>query len=190
MEIRKDKRDEMEIPRISSCYQRLKDAIKTRRYTRDVRLATENGIELRIPRSQDNDPSNPDLRPGIELSSNYNLPKGLIAIFQTLFASATLYQTRGDQIQRYGYAAFGSTVAPYLVMSIINLWGTILTPDYPCVYLVRSEIMDEASRREGANFEGIVAKLISEPVTVGKSVEFYIEEDSRMFIRGPRESVS
>ena len=190
MEIRKGKRVEMEIPRISSWYQRLKDAIKTGRYTRDGRRATENGIMLRVLRSQDNDPPNPDLSPEIELSSNYNLPKGLIAIFQTLYASTTLYQTRGDQIQRYGYAAFGLTVAPYLVMSIMNLLGTILTPDYPCVYLVRSEIMDEASRREGAKFEGMVATLVSEPVTVGQRVEFCIDEDNRMFIRGPRESIS
>ena len=190
IEICKDKRDELEIPKTSSWFQRLKDALKTLRHARDGRLATEDGIELRIPRSQDEDPPNPDIPPAVELSSNYNLPRGLIAIFQTLYASATLYQTRGDQIKRYGYAAFGLTVAPYLVMSIINLLGTMLTPDYPCVYLVRSEIMDEASRREGAKFEGMVATLISEPVTVGKCVEFCIDEDNRLFIRGPRESIS
>ena len=81
MEIRKDKRDEMGISHISSWYQRLKDALKTLKYTRDSRLATENGIELRVPRSRDHDPPNPDVRPEIELSSNYNLPKGLIAVF-------------------------------------------------------------------------------------------------------------
>ena len=70
----------------------------------------------------------------------------------------------GDQIQRYGYAAFGLTVAPYLLMSIVNLLGTMLTPDYPCLYLVSSEVMDEAARREGARFEGMVAssKVIQE----------------------------
>ena len=190
-ELFKDKRDELEIPYISSWRQRLKDGLlKILRHSRDGRLATADVIELRVPGSQDNDHSNSDLRPEIVLSSNYNVPKGLIAIFQALYASATLYQTRDDQIQRYGCAAFGLTVAPYLVMSIINLLGTILTPDYPCVYLVRSEIMDEASRREGAKFEGMVATLISEPVTARKHVEFCIDEDNRMFIRGPRESIS
>lgn len=63
------------------------------------------------------------------LSSNYNLPNGLIAIFQTLYASATLYQTQGDQIERYGYAAFGLTVAPYVVTSIVNLASTMLSPN-------------------------------------------------------------
>ncbi len=190
MEIPEGERDALEISYTYSWCRRLKDALKTLRHKWDGRLAMEDGIELRVPRSQDDDPSNPDTCPAIELSSNYNLPKGLIAIFQTLYASATLYQTRGDQIQRYGYAAFGLTVAPYLVMSIINLLGTMLTPDYPCIYLVRSVIMDEASRREGAKFEGTVATLIPEPVTVGESVEFCIDEDNRMFIRGPRESIS
>ncbi|MCJ1456494.1 hypothetical protein MMC28_006855 [Mycoblastus sanguinarius] len=102
-------------------------------------------------------------RPSSELSSNYNLPKALIAIFQTLYASATLYRTRGDQIQRYGYAAFGLTVAPYLVMSILNLASTMLTPDYTAVYLVRSKVMEEALRRPDAGFEGIVGTLRETP---------------------------
>ena len=160
MEIRKDKRDGLEIPKTTSWFQQLNDAFRTLWHKRDGRPATKDGIELRAPRSQADGSSNPDERPAIELSSNYNLSKGVIAIFQTLYASATLYRTRGDQIQHYGYAAFGLTVAPYLVMSIINLLGTMLTPDYSCVYLVRSEIMDEASRRKGAKFEGMVATLV------------------------------
>ena len=187
MEIRKDKCDELEIPKVSSWLQQVNDALRTLRHnSRDSRLATEDGIELRAPGSQSANPPDPAIRPAIELSSNYNLPKGIIALFQTLYASATLYQTRGDQIQRYGYAAFGLTVAPYLIMSVINLLGTMLTPDYPCVYLVRSGIMDEASRREGAKFEGVVATLISDPVMGANNVEFCIDEDNRIFVRGPR----
>ena len=189
-EIRKDKRDRLEIPKLSPWCRQLKDALRTLRHTRDDRPAMEDGIELRVLEPQANDPSNPYIHPAIELSSNYNLPKGLIAIFQTLYASATLYRTRGDQIQRYGYAAFGLTAAPYVVMSIINLLGTMLTPDYPCVYLVRSEIMDEASRRKGAKFEGMVATLIAEPVMLTTHVDFCTDEDDRIFVRGPRESMS
>ena len=170
-----DKRNEIEMPYKSSRGKRLKDVLKTLRHPKDGR--------------EDN-PSNPNIRPEIKLSSNYNLPKGLIAIFQTLYASATLYQTRGDQIQRYGYAAFGLTVAPYLIMSIVNLLSTVLTPDYPCLYLVRSEIMDEAARREGAKFEGMVATLRSDPRKVWHYVEFTVDENDRMFIRSPRESIT
>ena len=146
--------------------------------------------EVNVQRSLENDPSHPDICPRIELSSNYNLPKCVIAIFQTLYSSATLYQTRGDQIQRYGYAAFGLTVAPYLLMSIVNLLSTMLTPDYPCLYLVNSEVMDEAARREGARFEGMVATLKSDPRKVWHYVEFTIDEYDRIFIHSPRESIS
>ena len=190
MEIPKSKRDEMGIAKMSSWCQQLKEGLKTLRHTKHGRPATEDGTELRVSISEAYNPSDPDIPPEIELSSNYNLPKGVIALFHTLYASATLYRTRGDQIQRYGYAASGLTVAPYLVMSIVNLLGTILTPDYPCIYLVRSEIMDEASRRKGAKFEGMVATLKSEPVTVRKHVEFCIDEDKRIFVRGPSDSTS
>lgn len=93
------------------------------------------------------------------ISWSYNFSKGLIAIFQALYASATLYETQGDQIDRYGYAAFGLTVAPYLMMSIINLIGTVLTPEYSTVFMVESEIMKEARERNGAFFSGVVGKL-------------------------------
>ena len=96
------------------------------------------------------------------ISSSYNLPKALVAIFQTVYASATLYSARGDQIEQYGFAAFGLTVAPYLVMSLVNLVSGILTPDYATVYLVKSEIMEEAMRREGAIFEGMVGSIVAD----------------------------
>ena len=97
----------------------------------------------------------------IIISASYN-PLGVIAaIFQTLYASFTLYETRGDQLTRYGYAAFGLTVAPYLVMSIVNLFGSLATPTYDTMYLVRSEALGEL---EGENkgkpcFGGIVGKI-------------------------------
>ena len=61
----------------------------------------------------------------------------MVSIVQVLLASATLYETRGDQFNQYGYAAFGLTVIPYIVMSIVNLLGNLLTPDFPTLYLVR-----------------------------------------------------
>ena len=96
-----------------------------------------------------------------QLSSVNNFAKGLIAIFQTLYASFTLYRARGDQIHYYGYAAFGLTVVPYIVMSIINLASTILTPDYPVMYLVESEAMEEAKKRENAKFDGVVGRVLT-----------------------------
>jgi hypothetical protein len=93
------------------------------------------------------------------ISCSYNLVGGLISLAQAFYASITLYQAKGDQITRYGYAAFGLTVAPFVVMSIINLIGNLLTPQYPALYLVDSTIMAEARKRDGFHIEGVVGKL-------------------------------
>jgi hypothetical protein len=97
----------------------------------------------------------------VEISSSYSWLKVIVAIFQSSYASYTLYQSRGDQIKRYGYAAFSLTVAPYAVMSMVNLLGALLTPDYPTLYLVRSDVMDEAEKKYGAKFDGVVGKIVA-----------------------------
>lgn len=88
--------------------------------------------------------------------SNYNLVKATIAIAQLLYAIDTFYETRGDQVSRYGYAAFGLTVAPYAWMSFINLLASLVCPDYPARYLVESNAsrklrkeMEPYSRQHG-----------------------------------------
>jgi hypothetical protein len=99
------------------------------------------------------------------ISMSYSLTKGVISVFQTVYASFTLYQTRGDQITHYGYAAFGLTVTPYLVMSLMNLVSNILTPDFPLIYLVRDHIMDEIEAKSGQRFERVVAQLKKQRTT-------------------------
>ena len=122
--------------------------------------STATVAELDYTRSDHGKPQvNPRRNTAVEISSSYSLAQGLVAVFQTLYASVTLYRARGDQIDRYGYAAFGLTVAPYLVMSLVNLVGTVLTPNYPTIYMVESEIMREAARREGARFHGVVGMI-------------------------------
>ena len=101
-------------------------------------------------------------KPGrIKLCSSYSLPKSIIAIVQTIYASVTLYHTRGNQIQQYGYAAFGLTVLPYIMMSIINLIATLLIPYYPTLYIVGSLELDEAMAL-GAKVEGIVGRMVQD----------------------------
>jgi hypothetical protein len=94
----------------------------------------------------------------IKLSSTRNPLKAISAIVQLLFACSTLYRSRGDQLDKYGYAAFGLTVIPYAVMSFINLIANLTTPDYPALYLVRTEAMDDAEA-DGGKFVGAVATL-------------------------------
>ena len=96
------------------------------------------------------------------ISSSRSVPKSLIAIFQAIYATITLYQTRGDQLERFGYAAFGLTVTPYLIMSVVNFAAQIATPDYQSLFLITSEVSDEAERR-GGSFTGAVGRLHPAP---------------------------
>ncbi|KAI0897872.1 hypothetical protein F4806DRAFT_379711 [Annulohypoxylon nitens] len=93
------------------------------------------------------------------ISASFSTIKAVVAILQTLYASFTLYRTRGDQLDQYGYAAFGLTVTPYLVMSIINLMGNLVTPEYASLYMVRSDVMEEA-RKRGAVIDGEVGEIV------------------------------
>jgi hypothetical protein len=89
-----------------------------------------------------------------ELACSYNVPKLLVSLAQAVWASITIYRARGDQIDRYGYAAFGLTVVPYAFMSVINIIAGLLTPEYPAMFMIRTPIMDEAERSAGAFFGG------------------------------------
>ncbi|KAE9967649.1 hypothetical protein Vi05172_g334 [Venturia inaequalis] len=74
-------------------------------------------------------PSGRGIVASTDISSYYSVSTALVAIIQLVFASLTIYHAHGDQILRYGHAAFGHTVAPYLVMSTVNLFGSLLTPN-------------------------------------------------------------
>ena len=147
----------------------------------DIELDVEGSDEVEV--SPDKSPAS-ELQPPklFDISSSYSFSKGTIAILQILYASATLYNTRGDQIDRYGFTAFGLTVVPYLIMSIVNLTGTILTPTYPTAFLVESEIMDEARRRGGC-FRGAVGRLaLPKPAPQFFDAMFKVDSGGRMAI--------
>jgi hypothetical protein len=104
--------------------------------------------------------SGPEYRTSLDtVSCNYSVVKVLVGLGQAIYAGLTLYETRGNQIEVYGYAAFGLTVSPYLVMSVVNLIGNLISPEYSTMYLVNSSIMEEATRRPGCYFDGVVGRL-------------------------------
>jgi hypothetical protein len=96
------------------------------------------------------------------INSNYDIMRGLAAIVQAILAIQTLYQTRGDQIERYGFASFGLTVAPYAIMSLVNLMGALSRPEYDAVYLIGSPMMVEERRRKGLDgyYDGVVGEVL------------------------------
>jgi hypothetical protein len=72
----------------------------------------------------------------IHLAKTYNLPKIPISILQTLWEIVTLWRMLGDRIALFGYGAFGLTVAPYAIMSIVNLATVLLRSEYTDVDLI------------------------------------------------------
>jgi hypothetical protein len=114
----------------------------------------------------------------VRLSSQFNALQILWSLAQTMIGSWTLWQARGHQLDRYGYAAFGLTVIPYVIASIINLLGSLVSRDYDDVYLVHSKIMDEAMAR-GGKVDGVVG-TIEPPVDYTEDKMVGDEEHGRL----------
>ena len=147
-----------------------------------------DGYELAVlPSNANVDVDNKRNQGEADIFSSYSVPKAIIAIVQTVYASITLYHTRGDQIQRYGYASFGLTVIPYIIMSIMNLCGNVILPDYPTLYLVRSLESDEA-KAAGGEIDGMVGHLDQSSSTLksrqpGRSGIFEMNDDETLVFR-------
>lgn len=118
-----------------------------------------------------------DAKTAIKLCNNYNTLKIFVSLGQALFAAGTLYETRGDQISRYGYAAFGLTVTPYIWMSLLNLCGNYFCAEYPSFYLIESQAMRDLTENEGICFTGVVAKLTKE---YDEKLPRLVEEDKEV----------
>jgi len=99
------------------------------------------------------------------LAPSYNFPKLLIGFIQAIWAIVTLYRARGDQVNTYGYAAFGLTVAQYAFMSVLNIFGNLLRPEYHSKFMVRTPLMDEAEKK-GCHFSGALTAQLEK----GKSL--------------------
>lgn len=98
------------------------------------------------------------------LSTSYGTAKALIALLQTIYAGSTLVRASGQQLDSFGYAAFGLTVSPYIIMSAINFLGNLLTPNYPALYLVQSDVLLEALERERTVINGQIGKLVPDTI--------------------------
>lgn len=126
-------------------------------------------------------PTNQIFAPGHE----YNIVKVLFSLVQAVAGSITVYRARGNQIQQYGYGAFGLSVVPYILMSVVNIIASFICPEFPTLYLVHSPDLDDA-REAGGQFDGMVGRLVpSEPG---------LREDEKLepewFFQGKRLSLS
>ena len=100
---------------------------------------------------------NQDVKP-TRLASTHNIPRILFSLIQTVSGGYSLYKARGSQIDRYGFAAFGLTVLPYMIVSIINVIASLLSAEYETVFMVHSAMMDEMVSRGGI-VDGVVGSL-------------------------------
>lgn len=72
----------------------------------------------------------------------------VISVVQIVASCITLYRSRGSQIERYGFAAFGLTVFPYALMSLVNAICLGFVGDYASIYVLRTKIFHEAVERQ------------------------------------------
>jgi hypothetical protein len=121
-------------------------------------------------------PTSTDI-PCYSLASSCNIPKLMISFIQAIWAAVTLYRSRGDQIEQFGYAAFGLTVTQYAFMSVFNTIGNLLRPEYHSLFMIRTPLMDEAEKG-GCYFEGDIKVQIGK----GKSPSKIVNEVDQRFL--------
>lgn len=102
----------------------------------------------------------------IVLSNSYSFVKAFTGLIQIVSSLYALYSAYGAETAVYGFAAFGFTVLPYTVMSLLNVVANVIEASYDCLFLVRSDVMREAERREAGEFVGEVAELVPADPTV------------------------
>jgi hypothetical protein len=100
----------------------------------------------------------------IKVSRSQSWSKVAASIVQLIFSSITIYRTRDNQVIRYGYAAFGLSVFPYTMMSLVNFICVGMVGDYSCKYILRTSVLDEAERR-GGEFDGTIGVILKDSDT-------------------------
>ncbi|KAF9811760.1 hypothetical protein IEO21_06450 [Rhodonia placenta] len=102
------------------------------------------------------------LRSSVDDTSKINLARArsvlpmVISIAQLISATIALYETRGDQITRFGYAAYGLSVIPYAIMTVVNLVCNACVGQWPCRFVLNTGVCAEAARRPDAKIDGVV----------------------------------
>lgn len=94
----------------------------------------------------------------ISLSRSRSWVKMGAGLAQLIFSCVTLFNSRGDQFEKFGYASFGLYVFPFALMSFVNLICVGVVGDYSCLYVVRTSVLLEAEKR-GGYFDGAVGEV-------------------------------
>ncbi|KAK1752806.1 hypothetical protein QBC47DRAFT_416421 [Echria macrotheca] len=160
---------------------KLGDGLISRKFALNVSKRFSKRINQALSRDRTQDEESPTKVTTI--SYNYNVAKILISIVQTIYAVKTAYETRGNQLELYGFAAFGLTVVPYAAMSIVNLVANLFCPSFPTMYMVRQ---NGVSNYKDRGFDGFVATIKSPPTSKAGSSE--VKRDFAFQEKGQRMS--
>ena len=96
---------------------------------------------------------------GIKLCRSIEITSAVVGIGQVIFASITIYRARGDQIEKYGIAAYGLSVYSYLLMSGANLIKLGVCGRYPYAYVLRTATLVDLERANSGVFKGAVGNF-------------------------------
>lgn len=83
------------------------------------------------------------------ISCNYNFVK-IGAPLAQIAGGLTMYQASKAQFAAFGYTQSTLTVIPYILMSLTNLAANMTCPNYSTLYLVETDLLDEARMMGGA----------------------------------------
>ena len=62
-------------------------------------------------------------------------------------------------MSRWGFASFSFVPVPYAIMSFINGVSHLFSSDYPAIYMVSSNVMEEA-KDAGGSFNGVIGHVV------------------------------
>jgi hypothetical protein len=89
------------------------------------------------------------------ISCDYNFVKIVASLAQIIAGGLTVYQASKAQFAAFGFTQSSLTVIPYVLMSLTNLAANITCPNYSTLYLVETDLLEEA-RSLGAVAHGAV----------------------------------
>lgn len=90
----------------------------------------------------------------LSLHVSRNYVKMGASIAQVFFSVYNIYHARSNQLEQYEYAAYGLSV------SLLNAICVGWIGDFTCAYVLRTPVLEEAERREGAKFVGALGKVV------------------------------
>ena len=85
---------------------------------------------------------------GTQVAAHSSYISMILSLVHLIIGSYELYLSWANEIPRWGYASYGLSVIPYLLMSACNLVCAAYVGSYPCGQLLRTPILEESLARK------------------------------------------